>query len=111
MFLDTEEAGKTAYEHEAIISAVSKSNFKLGKAVLMFSDNSDNDSSVSFGVDLFLNFSGLVRCICHSLSPAVKESISVGDFLDDVLRRIEDISNHVNRLCNYRFVNLFEIVF
>lgn len=94
-FLDT-KVGKTAYEHKEIISYEAKSNEKLGKGVLMFSGTSDNEISVALGVYLFLNFSGSVRCISHSLSLAVNESTAVGDFLDDVLRRIDYISNYGN---------------
>lgn len=79
-----------------------KSTDKLGIDVLMFSGTSDNENSIDHGVDMFLNVSGSVRCICRSFSLEVNESISVGDFHDNVIRRINNTGNYVNHRLKVR---------
>ncbi len=74
-FFDTEEIGKTAEEHEAIITAAVRDNDKLGSDVLVISGTCDNEPSVALGVDRYLNFSGAVRCCCHALALAVNDAV------------------------------------
>eukprot|EP00171_Calliarthron_tuberculosum_P003336 IDg3336t1 len=95
-FFDTEDLGKSANEHEAVIAAAVHDNDKLGPDVLVFSGTSDNEPSVALGVDKYLNFSGAVRCCCHSLALAVNDAVRDCLFVTEVLQRINAISTYVN---------------
>lgn len=57
--------------------------------VLFFSGSSDNDPSVALGLDIFLNISGSVPCICYSLSISVNDAIRSSSFLMTVLERLQ----------------------
>ena len=65
--------------------------------MLIFSGTSDNEPSVALGVDQYLNFSGSLRCICHTLSLAVNDAIDSIPFLKASLKQINDISNFLSK--------------
>lgn len=92
---NTEKIGKSAEEHEKIIRGAVKSNDKLGEDVLIFSGTSDNEPSVALGVNLFLNFSGSVRFVCHSLTLAVNDAVRCCKFLILIHENINDICTYV----------------
>lgn len=94
-FMNTVDIGKSAIEHESIIKSALRNNEKLGADVLIFSGTTDNEPSVALGMDQYLNFSGAFRCICHSLSLAVNDSIKDGDFLDACVNNIGKITNYL----------------
>ncbi len=56
---------------------------------------SDNEPSVALGVALFLNFSGSVRCVCHTLALAVDDSVGCCEFLLSVLECINAVRTYV----------------
>lgn len=93
--------GKSADAHEVVISAAVMKNEKLGDAVLVFSGTSDNEPSVTLGVDQYLNFSGYVRCVCHTLAQGVNDAVCNGLFLSVLLNRINSISTKVNNHTNF----------
>ncbi len=84
--------GKSAEEHEAIITAAVRDNDKLGWDVLVFSGTSDNEPSVALGVDHYLNFSGAVRCCCHTLALAVNDAVRNCNSVTTFVQRINCIS-------------------
>ena len=96
-FLDIQGMGKSADEHEAIISASLSSNDKIGKSVLVFSGTSDNEPSVVLGMDQYFNYSGSVRCIYHTLALAVNDAIETESFIKSALQRIISITRYMNR--------------
>ncbi len=87
---------KSAEEYEAIITAAVRDNDQLGSDVLVFSWASDNEPSVALGVDRYLNFSGAVRCCCHTLTLAVNEAVRNCNFVTTVLQRMNCISAYLN---------------
>ncbi len=52
----------------------------LDKDVVVFSGTTDNEPAVALGVDRYLAFGGSVRCLCHTLSLAVNDAVTDGDF-------------------------------
>lgn len=46
----------------------------------MFSGTSDNEPRAALGVGEYINYSDPVRFVCHSLTLAVKDSLSPGYF-------------------------------
>jgi len=95
-FLSLEDLGKTANQHEAVMSAAITTNDKLGSNVVVMSGTSDNDPATALGVDQYLEFSGSVRCVCHTMALAVNDAVSECDFLTDALSQISEITKYVN---------------
>lgn len=95
-FFATCDMSKTADDHEQIIAAAIKRNDKIGEHVLIFSGTSDNEAAVALGVDQFLNYTGPVRCICHTLSLAVNEACNSTPFHSSILEKINNISTYFN---------------
>ncbi len=97
-FFDTEVMGKSAGQHEAITTAAVRDNDKLGSDALVFSETSDNEPSVALGVDRYLNFSGAVRCCCHTLALTVNDAVRNCNAATTALQRINCISAYLNTL-------------
>lgn len=70
----------SADDQESVISSAVTKNDKLGDSALVFYGTSDNDLSVSLGVEQYFNFSGSVLCVCHTLELGVNDSVSNGPF-------------------------------
>lgn len=70
-----------------MVASTSK-NDKLGSNVAVISGTSDNDAATALGVDQFLNFSGSVRCVCHTLALVVNDAVEECPFLSDALIHI-----------------------
>ncbi len=69
-----EEMGKSEDEHESITTAAVRDNDKLVSDVVVASGTSDNEPREALGVNRYLNFSGAVRCYCHTLALAVDDA-------------------------------------
>lgn len=65
---DTVDVGKWAKKHQQIISVAIVRSDRLDKDCLIFSVTFDNESFLALRVDKYLNFSGPVRCICHTIA-------------------------------------------
>ncbi len=52
-FMNNQELGKTALDHCSIIKAVTQSSDKLDEDLLVIGGTSENDASVSLGLDQF----------------------------------------------------------
>eukprot|EP00171_Calliarthron_tuberculosum_P019953 IDg19953t1 len=89
---EIKEIGKSANDHEAIISAIFTRNGNLVQRVLVFSGTSDNESSVALRVDRYRNYSGAVRCICYTIHLAVNAAVHDTDFLSNVLMQIKTVT-------------------
>lgn len=86
VFLNTEDMQKTADGHEAIMSAAIKATDKLGKQTKF---------APALGVDQFLDYSGAIRCICHSMTLVVNESATECGFLATLSKKINDIYDYL----------------
>lgn len=95
-FFNLEDMGKTANAHEAVMSAAISTNDKLAADVVIMSGTSDNDPATALGVDQYLDFSGPIRCLCHTLALAVNDAVSESTFLTYYLDRIAEITKYVN---------------
>lgn len=96
-FFDTVDLGKSSEDHRQIIQAAVDRSDKVGKNVLIFSATSDNEPAVALAIDRYLNFSGSVRCICHSLSLSINDACESTPFLVKVLDKIRAITMYVNQ--------------
>ncbi len=110
---DTEDMGKSAEEYEAIITAAVRDSGKLGSDVHVFSGASDSEQSVALSVDRYLNFSGAVRCSCHTLALAVNDAMRTCNFVATVVQRIYRIGACLNTHTKVgaRFVELERVDF
>jgi len=95
-FFNIEDMGKTANAHKAIMDAAISTNDKLGSNVVVMSGTSDNDPATALGVDQYLNFSGSIRCVCHTLALAINDAVLECTFLSDYLTKIGEITKYVN---------------
>lgn len=50
-FLNSEDMGKTANQHQAIMSAAIGTNAELGSEVVVICGSTDNDPATALGVD------------------------------------------------------------
>lgn len=67
---------------------------QLAKMCLFFSGTNDNERSVALGVEKVLNFSGAIRCICHTVSLVVNDAVDQVPYLQSVLEIGTYLSNH-----------------
>lgn len=95
-FFNTIDIGKSANDHDEIITASLRSNDKIGKDVLIFSGTSDNEPGAELSFDKYLKFSGSVRCVCHTISLLSKEPFESIPFLSTCISRINDLAAFIN---------------
>lgn len=78
--------------------------------MLIISGTSDNEPSNTLSVDQYLNFSGRVRCVCHSLSHVLNGAVKTGNFTAIQLKKINSTTAYLNRHKNIK-AKLFEMQF
>jgi len=96
-FFDTRDAAKTGMGHAAILRAATKDNPRLGEDVLIFSGTTDNEPAVALGMDIFLGFTGGLRCTVHSLGLVVNDVANTHRYLDELIVEITNITSYVNQ--------------